>query len=403
MFSNIQHSDLLEKRLEKLPKGSRVTSRRVGSWGYFQSAAPSNDAVYLGQVTDHRLVRSCEMTVEACYVGIPCEPHVFIERAVQVGHPRCFAAHVDEKIKQAADLNFVQPPYVLAKRRIEFIRKWIARAAELQSQEDELHKSLQPHFQAVLSGKRLLLWEEILLDLGFEDHAVIDDAVAGFKLSGWLPKSDLFPTRVKPPQYSVETLLTLAKGFKGMVTSKLARRVDSDLDAATWEETVHEVENGWLWVDPTQPPTCCYAMRLGLRQKEKIQVIDDCSICGLNATVGLKERFKLQTVDRVASMLIHAFEVASPEALSGIVGRTFDLNSAYRQFGICDQDRNMLRILVRNPVSSSIDCLGLNALPFRAVGSVAAFLRVGLSIWHIGIVGLGVLAESALHPHASGP
>ena len=390
VFQPSQHSNFLEKFLEKLPKGSRVTSRRVGNWGSFQSAAQNNDTVYLGQVPDHRLACSCETTVEACYVGIPCEPHVFIKRAIQAGHPRCFAAHVDEKIRQAADLNFVQPPYVLAKMRIEFIRKWTARAAELQSQENELHKSLQPHLQIVLSGKRLLLWKEILLDLGFEDPAVIDDAIRGFKLSGWLPKSDLFPTRVKPPQYSVETLSMLAKGFKGLVESKLSKRVDSDLDSATWEETVHEVENGWLWVDPMQPPKCCYAMRFGLRQKEKIRVIDDCSICGLNATVGLKERFKLQTVDRVASMLIHVFEVASPDALSGIVGRTFDLKSAYRQFGICAQDRNMLRILVRDPISSSLCCLGLNALPFGAVGSVAAFLRIGLSIWHIGIVGLGI-------------
>ena len=32
------------------------------------------------------------------------------------------------------------------------------------------------------------------------------------------------------------------------------------------------------------------AMRFGVRQGSKIRVIDDCSLCKLNATVGLRER-----------------------------------------------------------------------------------------------------------------
>ena len=61
-------------------------------------------------------------------------------------------------------------------------------AEELQDQEDKLHKSMHPRLRKVLSGKRLLVWKEILEELAFEDPKVVDDAVAGFKL-GWLPKS----------------------------------------------------------------------------------------------------------------------------------------------------------------------------------------------------------------------
>ena len=81
---------------------------------------------------------------------------------------------------------------------------------------------------------------------------------------------------------------------------------------------------------------------------------------------------KLQTVDRIASMLVYAFGVSNTASLTGVVGRTFVLKSAYRQLEVCETDRNLLRILVNDPQSSSIKCLGLNALPFRAVGSVTA-------------------------------
>ena len=93
-----------------------------------------------------------------------------IQRAVKAGHPRCAATYVDARVKTAADLNFVQPPYVLAKMRIDFIRKWTNRAKELQDQEDKLHESMHPHLRKVFSGKRLLVWKEILEELAFEDR-----------------------------------------------------------------------------------------------------------------------------------------------------------------------------------------------------------------------------------------
>ena len=34
--------------------------------------------------------------------------------------------------------------------------------------------------------------------------------------------------------------------------------------------------------------------------------------------------------------------------------------------------------------------LGLNALPFGAVGSVSAFLRISIALWYIGVVGLNL-------------
>ena len=72
------------------------------------------------------------------------------------------------------------------------------------------------------------------------------------------------------------------------------------------------------------------------------------------------------------------------------VGKTYDLTSAYKQFGVSVADRNLLRILTLNPESGRSVLLGTNSLPFGATGSVNAFLRVSLAIWFIGVRALGL-------------
>jgi len=57
-----------------------------------------------------------------------------------------------------------------------------------------------------------------------------------------------------------------------------------------------------------------------------------------------------------------------------VVGRTFDLKAAYKQFGLRVEDRELLRIAVTDPAREAPVLVGLNALPFGGVGSVAGFL-----------------------------
>ena len=69
--------------------------------------------------------------------------------------------------------------------RTVFFKKWLKRAFELRGEEAVLHESLPPHLQALLKGKRLLLWKELLVEFGYPDKAIVDDIVSGFKLTGW--------------------------------------------------------------------------------------------------------------------------------------------------------------------------------------------------------------------------
>ena len=93
--------------------------------------------------------------------------------------------HVDDSMKRVISLNLVEPPYVLAKQRVEFLKKWTARAKELSSEEERLRNGMPEHVRQVLGEKRrLVLFGEMLKELGYPDDKLISDIAAGFKLSG---------------------------------------------------------------------------------------------------------------------------------------------------------------------------------------------------------------------------
>ena len=53
-------------------------------------------------------------------------------------------------------------------------------------------------------------------------------------------------------------------------------------------------------------------------------------------------------------------------------------------------DRDLLRVATWDVDHQRVAYLGLNALPFGAVGSVSAFLRISIALWYIGVVGLNL-------------
>ena len=72
------------------------------------------------------------------------------------------------------------------------------------------------------------------------------------------------------------------------------------------------------------------------------------------------------------------------------MGRTFDLKAAYKQYGLNESDRELLRLAVRDTDSHSIKYFGLNSLPFGAVGSVRGFLGISMALWFLGLKSLSL-------------
>ena len=100
----------------------------------------------------------CEKVV----VAIPREPLDFIQRAINVGHPRSVAISLPSDLKEVMDWNRNASPYVIFKHRIEFVKHWTQRAQQLKEEDAKLLSKAPSHLQGLLKGKRLALWQELV-------------------------------------------------------------------------------------------------------------------------------------------------------------------------------------------------------------------------------------------------
>ena len=186
------------------PKGTRVTARhlqrgclRVDDNKCLEWTDAKTGKRTILQWSSPELQLGRSIDAELCTVGIPRPPWEFIQKAVQVGHPRSMSIHLTTGVTEMLEDNFKHPPHLLVQKRAEFIKRWSARCLELKDAERKLHDSLEPHVKHVLSGKRLKLLEEILDSLSYPDRDLCRDLQNGFKLTGWLQRSGVFPQAMK--------------------------------------------------------------------------------------------------------------------------------------------------------------------------------------------------------------
>jgi len=301
------------------------------------------------------------------------------------------AIHITEPVKEMLEKNFKQEPWKLVKSRAMFLQKWAARCEQLQAEENDLHEQMAPHISKVLAGKRLLVLKEMLLELGYPDKELIRDIEKGFGLCGWLPRSHVFPPGAKRPTQSLESALRAAKGVNHSIIKQVTPSQEPGLDEEVWEQTEKEIEKGWVWLDEScTPEEHLLAKRFGLQQGAKTRLIDDCSIGGMNSACGTHEKLRIHSIDEMAAYLAWCLTNLEHRDLKDLVGKTYDLKSAYKQYAISTADRKRLRIAVWNPLLSKVSYLGSNALPFGAVASVSSFLRVSMAVWYVGVVGLSL-------------
>ena len=365
------------------PKGAKIVSRQI-QWGFKRD-------VFLSQ-SGAKLISRIEdgETFEQVKVGIPRSPTEFIAAAVALGHPRFLLARVHGDSETAVD-HLLGNGAELSLRRASFLKTWLQRAKELHGQEEQLHSHLPKHLRRVLDGKRLLLWKEMLISLGYRDAKVIDEVIAGFPMTGWTEESGVFVPDVRPPDLTVEQLRGIALGLNHAVVDSLAQAGASDLDGPAWDETQAEIQNGWL--EPCDVPDLRLvhvAKRFPLQQGGKLRLIDDFSAAGVNQTVGMAEKLRVESVDELTATILVMLRKCGGNTMLNLVGRTFDLKSAYKQFGVDAEHQKTLRIAQRHP-EGGVRFFAVQSLPFGATASVSAFLRIAASIKYIGTVGLQLI------------
>ena len=191
-----------------------------------------------------------------------------------------------------------------AMNTLHFLWKWSKRARELNNEEMEFRTRLAPHLQYLLRGKRLWLLEEVLKDLGYPDHSLVDEIASGLTLHGWISESNVFPKETKEPEYTVDMVRSAAKGVNQMVFGQVNGTSDDKLVRTTWESALEEIEKQWVWCDVTS---------------------DDCAIGGYNKAYGTNEELRVHAIDQLAACLSWLCTDPGDDNDDDIVGRTYDL------------------------------------------------------------------------------
>ena len=133
---------------------------------------------------------------------------------------------------------------------------------------------------------------------------MVETICSGFPLTGWLPRLNAFPACLKRPAHSLESACKLAIGVNKSVIKQVTERNDTKLADEVWWQSVEEADKGWTWFDESGTlDGTILAKRFGLRQAEKIHVIDDCSIGGFNVTCVVNEKMKVHSVDETAECI----------------------------------------------------------------------------------------------------
>ena len=384
------------KVLESFPKGAKIAHRRLFKGKVRVDEETGNKQnrpfetveektnIKVAMILDEQ--RDQDATWEILSIGVPRDEASFLQKAFEAGHPRSMGMHLSEGIKEMLKRNFEGSQYDLSKGRLDYIRKWAQRAKELASAEEKLQSELPSHLKSILGGKRLLLMKEMLEDASYPDTKLIEDISNGFGISGWLTKSNVFPKETKRPEHDMHTVMLMAKGLNKMILEQVSSQAGTDLAAKTWASTKEELKKGWVFLDDTgNLDGIVLAKRFGLEQKTKLRVIDDCTIGGWNKTCGSSEKLRIHAVDEMVAYLSWTMSEIDPFIAQKIVGKTYDLTSAYKQFGIHARDREVLRIATWNADEHRVALLGVNALPFGATGSVSSFLRISIAIWFLGV------------------
>jgi len=183
-------------------------------------------------------------------------------------------------------------------------------------------------------------------------------------------------------------------GLNASVVGSLKKGPWTELDRDALAKTAAEVDKGWLSECPTIDMKRHFiAKRFPIKQKNKMRLIDDFSICGVNSTVGLPERLRVESVDQVVAILLAMLQSGRALRKLPLTGRTFDLKAAYKQFGVNVEEADRLKIAIKAG-PDEVKYYNVLALPFGATGSVVAFLRVAAALAFIGTKGLLVCWSS---------
>ena len=382
------------------PAGSRLIS-----------AVPSNNS---GEECGDEL-KSVHMSV---LVGIPMTFQDSIRRSLELVHPFDTCQPVPDHVLTAMFHVVTKGTDWIHEERVKRLRWLKRRAAELAPRELEFHRAMEPKVAEILQGKSLLLFDEVLRQVGYGDTNLVHDIAVGLPITGQGRDTGCFQPEFKPAQLTQDDLWKIAKYSQEEVKSKIpphmAKRevqVDGrpvDVAQEVWASTISEVEKGWLQgpmsaeqVGAVVGNLWTPSRRFGILQGSKIRNIDDLSEFSVNQCYGPGEKLDLGGVDEVVAISAAWMRVLGPPdrqdvqvTLSsgmqlsglkapefrskavGLKGRCMDLKAAYKQLPLRPADRSNAVLGVLEPTDGTVSFFVSHVLPFGATGAVMGFNRL---------------------------
>ena len=264
------------------------------------------------------------------------------------------------------------------------------------------------------TDKRLLLLAEVLRDAGVDDKYLVEDLTQGFRITGELRPSGLFPRILRPAALTQDDLRATAKWSKHVVADSCRRASkDSEVARSVWRETMEQRDKHWLrgpfpfeQMDEKYNGTWIASKRFGVVQGEKTRAVDDLSEFLVNASVTETDKVILDAVDNIvatarflvgstcegkdrfrlpakggATFTGHLHEdFRSRGSLLSLLGRALDLKSAYKQLARHPEDSWATVLAVLCPDDDKVYFFEAVALPFGGVSAVTGFNRAARSL-----------------------
>jgi hypothetical protein len=371
--------------------GEKLTSSTTISAGKFETKFPENARILSvsktaatfsnkgGSGDGSSSSAGGEEGVWTVKFGNPWTEARFMEEAVKRGHPLHIFEGISKDMRFAINQCASLDPSVIAMQRASFLKKWTDRALELLPKEREFAATLSAPRRRILKGKRLVLLDCMLRECGYADPSIAFDIANGFDLVGVAPISGALPEAFQPAQLSEADLLSNASAANKSIYHSTKSCGDPEIDAELWRKTCKEKDEGWLH-GPVPFSEFEHSGRLTRRfpvvQSGKVRCVDNFSESQINDAVTLQNRVTVDGADTVSAMCAEQMRALKEAGkCTKLVGRSFDLTSAYRQLVVSDKSHKWSRVAVYNPLTQRTECFLQYCLPFGARASVNAFIR----------------------------
>eukprot|EP00435_Cladocopium_sp_Y103_P039589 s268_g10.t1 len=348
-------------------------------------------------------------------VGVYRTPEEFLEEALRVSHPFDSDASVPDDVKRTIFKLLTEGPELVQREREQAFQYYEELKISLEQEEQCIHECLPTEREKVLRQKRFKLFEAMCFDAGIDiEDSGLDLLLAGVPLTGKGPACAFFDEEHGEPALTEEQLMRSSRWSRRRVLGRASSSASVEIRDEVWRLALEEQQQGWLLGPFTEAelasdlgPRYIVSRRFGLAQSDKTRPIDDMSDSLVNAAFAAGYKLDLPGLDGVAIMARTFLEATTAAGLvrlkssSGmvlkgflhasltvdeartLVGRTLDLESAYKQMVVAPQSM-WTSVLAVEDDSGSTRLFKSLALPFGASASVFAFNKIARTLNVLG-------------------